>query len=70
MYETKWFVWNPHGNVPSFEHPTEQNAKIEAERLARLNPGQKFLVLRSVGEVVKNDLIWKWFETPNSEIPF
>ncbi|HBG32061.1 MAG TPA: hypothetical protein DDW98_15790, partial [Gammaproteobacteria bacterium] len=40
--------WNPNGRSPTFRHPSEQNAVTEAERLARLNPGETFIVLESV----------------------
>jgi glutathione S-transferase len=43
-----WLVWNPNGRSPTFRHPSEQNAVTEAERLARLNPGETFIVLESV----------------------
>lgn len=72
MTESKWFVWNPRGNVPSFEHSTEYEAKTEAERLARLNPGTRFLVLRSVGEVTKTDVTWTHHDPrpEQLEVPF
>jgi len=71
--KTRWFVWNPNGRVPHFEHSTTRNARLEAERLARQNPGQKFLVLQSVCEVVKDDVVWVEHEKPKEEqceIPF
>lgn len=43
-----WFVWNPQGNAPTYRHPSEQSAVDEAERLARLNPGHKFVVLEAL----------------------
>ena len=71
--KTKWFVWNPNGRVPHFEHATARNARLEAERLARTVPGEKFLVLQSVCEVVKNDVTWVDHAVPKEEqcqIPF
>lgn len=41
------FVWTKHGRVPRFAHQTEARARAEAERLARLKPGRKFIVLAS-----------------------
>lgn len=54
-----WCVWNPHMDIPRFQHTSEASARREAERLARQNPGQRFIVLKSVAEVTKNDIIWK-----------
>ncbi len=47
-YAPFWFVWNPDGRSPTFRHLSEDNAVTEAERLARLNPGETFVVLESV----------------------
>lgn len=44
--------------VPYFKHDSENNARAEAERLARLNPGQEFTVLESIATVVKSDVNW------------
>jgi hypothetical protein len=44
-----WMVWNPAGHAPVEKHPSELAAKAEAERLACLNPGQKFHVLENKG---------------------
>lgn len=43
-----WIVWNPAGRNPTFRHRSESAAVAEAERLARENPGQTFVVLQSV----------------------
>lgn len=43
-----WFVWNINGNAPRYRHESARNATAEAERLARLNPGETFIVLQSV----------------------
>ena len=42
-----WLVWNPQGSAPTHRHPTEAEACKEAERLARLNPRQRFHVLEA-----------------------
>lgn len=44
-----WMVWNPNRNQPVYRHDTEASAETEAERLARLNPGEQFFVLEAVG---------------------
>lgn len=38
-------VWNPSRNPPTYQHPDRLSAINEAERLARLNPGDEFYVL-------------------------
>lgn len=45
---TFWLVWNPTGKNPSYRHPSEASAITEAERLARENPGNTFVVLQTV----------------------
>lgn len=56
---------------PTFRHPSFDSAKAEAERLARAVPGSEFVVLESVGSVVKSDVSW-FHHDPDSEndIPF
>ena len=54
--EAFWIVWNPQGRNPTHRHGSEFSANNEAERLARLNPGQVFIVLRAVGARMVNDM--------------
>ena len=65
-----YLVWNP-GNLqaPKVRHQSEQEARAEAERLARLNPGQKFYVLQTVAFCAKVDVRWS-DENSGDEIPF
>lgn len=71
MERTKfWMVWNPQGRAPTHKHPSPDQALTEAERLARLNPGQKFYVLealemRSVESMQRVTLVG-----PDDEVPF
>lgn len=56
-----WLVWNVNGAAPTYRHATGDSAVKEAERLARLNPGETFAVLqsvcaRSVNNMQKTDL--------------
>ena len=46
--KTFWLVWNPHGHAPTFKHYSLRSAEEEAERLARLNPEEVFIVLQSM----------------------
>lgn len=43
-----WMVWNPQGRAPTHCHSTEEIAEQEAHRLARLAPGQTFVVLKAL----------------------
>lgn len=67
-----WFVWNPTAQIPTYRHYSLEHAKQEAKRLAMQNPGTEFIVLESIGTVVKNEVIWKGHGTGfnEEEIPF
>lgn len=43
-----WVVWNPTGGPPRVRHYTHTSALQEAERLAKANPGQEFVVLQAL----------------------
>jgi hypothetical protein len=62
-----WVVWNETGHAPMFKHQCEQDARMEAERLARKCPGMRFHVLAAVGSCVKDDVRWDVVEQP---LPF
>lgn len=50
-----WMVWSPTGNPPRVKHDSEGRATVEAERLARANPGDTFIVLEAIAaRVVEN----------------
>ncbi len=51
-----WMVWGIHSGPPTFQHQSEESARNEAERLARLNPGKQFVVLESVAAYTKTDV--------------
>lgn len=46
MYEYNggFFIWTKTGRRPRYRHETHESALKEATRLAKLNPGQKFIV--------------------------
>lgn len=49
MNKTFYMVWNKDRAVPTVKHATYQLAAAEAQRLATLNPGREFVVLRAEG---------------------
>jgi hypothetical protein len=53
-----WMVWREHGGGPTMPHTCRKDAEREAERLARKNPGENFIVLEAVAACSKNDIIW------------
>lgn len=64
-----WLVWNPEGRAPTHKHDSPQSAAREAERLARLNPGQEFVVLKATASVKVRDV--EWVVAPDEDgIPF
>jgi len=64
--EPFWVVRNEEAGPPRYKHNNPIDAKREADRLARANPGQRFTVLRSEGHAEQNDVAW----TEHDEIPF
>jgi hypothetical protein len=58
MNKRFWMVLGPQG-MPVVRHYSEAEARKEAERLARANSGQEFVVLRSVSACVKSDIRWQ-----------
>ena len=43
-----WMIWNVHGRAPTFAHSSLGNAEAEAQRLARIAPGNTFVVLKAL----------------------
>lgn len=67
-----WVVWNPQGNNPTMRHQSREAAQDEAERLARINPGQNFYVLASLSVSFKSDVTTTHFDVMEliDEVPF
>lgn len=65
-----WMVWNPQGHQPTKQHTTKLSAEREAERLARKERGQRFIVLRSVREYVVDDIQRIAHVDADDEVPF
>lgn len=68
-----WMVWNERGDAPRVKHSTKVSAQREAERLARLNRGQSFIVLESVQACISNDVLvvdMRPADSRSNDIPF
>jgi hypothetical protein len=53
-----WMIWNEGNRGPTIQHFTIKEVRKEAERLARLNPGQKFYILSAIDCCRMNDISW------------
>lgn len=70
MPETSFFmVWCIGGSAPTRQHPDYGSAKAEAERLARANKGQAFVVLESLSRHQVQDIVSFRYNT-DRDIPF
>ena len=68
--EPFWMVLG--SGEPTYKHTTEAAAREEAARLANLNPGQSFTVLRAVATCTKQTVTWSLHRIAanGDEIPF
>lgn len=64
-----WMVWAVGGDAPTYQHPTEDSARREAQRLARLIPGKQFVVLETVASYMWDAMV-KMDLRPQIEPPF
>jgi hypothetical protein len=57
-----YLVWREKGAVPVVKHASFCAAQDEAERVARLHPGEKIYVLSVMGayEAPKPEPAWRW----------
>lgn len=62
QHEVFYMVWCPSTGRTKVRHKDKQQAKNEAERLARQNRGQEFHVLCSVASVCVNDVMWTEYQ--------
>lgn len=58
-FEKFWLVWCVQSGTPTHKHSTYESACMEAERLARNNPGKRFEVMERMSSVMKQDVIWE-----------
>lgn len=56
--------------MPTFKHPTYASAEQEAQRLARFDRGQEFLVLAAIAKVKVVDVIVERLGDPDDYLPF
>lgn len=62
-----WIVWCQGGGTPTVQHDEQGSAIREAERLARANPGKRFVVLESIAARVVDNMARITYEP---HIPF
>ena len=53
-----WLVWNDSRAMPAHKHFTENEAKAEAIRIARLQPGETVHVLSLTDSCAFNAVVW------------
>lgn len=53
-----WLIWNESARPPNVKHFSLREARDEAKRLARANPGQKFHILQSIETCEILDVMW------------
>ncbi|MAH03970.1 MAG: hypothetical protein CL561_00220 [Alphaproteobacteria bacterium] len=73
MSKGYFLVWNPDTGRTNHKHETKSDAEREATRLARVNPGETFVVLASVSQFQKQDVAKEDFtfnQHDFDEIPF
>jgi len=59
MNESMYLVWSPSGGYPMRQHDSISSAQDEARRLAELNKGQEFIVLRAIQGVTYCENPWR-----------
>lgn len=77
-YIGKFFVWTKKGSAPRFAHETHASALAEARRLAKLNPGRKFIVQQFLEKVSVEGIAEKepamnktiWYGVKNNDVRF
>lgn len=59
-----WCVWREDGGSPTVKHGDFRSARVEAQRLAYANPGERFVVLAAAVAFRKRDLDEVRFSEP------
>lgn len=63
-----WLVWCEDGGEPRQKHSCAVSAEIEAERLARANPGKSFCVLAPTARFTERRVTVERFDL--LDVPF
>lgn len=63
-----YYVYCPSTGYTKFKHEELDNAMQEAERLARLNRNQEFVILKEVSKCKVSDIVWE--DLSEDGIPF
>lgn len=73
MSQGFYVVWNPQHGSPKYRHTTAGQAVLEAERLASVNPGSEFFVLKAVARSISRTVNTERLDTSDDDmhtIPF
>lgn len=72
MRQGFYLVWNPSTGYTKYRHQSRKLAQAEAERMARNNRDQEFIVLSAVASVKISDVVSEDFDYPilEEDIPF
>ena len=74
--QERYYVYNKSTGYTRFVHVDKQQARTEAERLAKANPDTIFQILKVIAEVIVLNTQWtefedfEDFEEKKEEIPF
>lgn len=64
-----WMVYGLDRSAPTKRHTSRRLAEIEAERLARIHPGEQFAVLEAVQIVAKREFETTVFRAASEDEP-
>lgn len=67
-----WMVYSPQGHAPTYKHWSRESADTEAVRLAKMNPGRQFFVLKAMAGFEAEEPAVKQVSLrhPDDQIPF
>lgn len=65
-----WMVWHEDGNQPRYRHYSKRSAIDEAERLAKLSPGEVFFVLKATAGVIAKEPDVERLKFKPDDLPF
>lgn len=65
-----WMVWREGSPTTNHRHLSRADADAEAERLAKINPGECFYVLKTVGAVAADHPPVRRLKLTQDDVPF